>query len=136
MQTGTIQVRAVFPNKEGQLLPGQFVRIEITGMTLLDALLVPKPAISQGPQGPFVYVVGPGNVVAARPVKLGRELTSGWVITNGLKSGEQIVVDGVMRVRPGAPVRPATAPAAGAAAPAGQAAVPAKASAAPAGGTK
>lgn len=105
-QTGTIQIRAIFPNPDGSILPGQFVRVVLRGITLPDAILVPKQAISQGPQGPFVYVVAANKTAEARPVKLGRELDAGWIVQAGLKGGEQLIVDGVMRIRPGAPVRP------------------------------
>jgi membrane fusion protein (multidrug efflux system) len=107
LQTGTIQARAVFPNPDGVLLPGQFVRVRIHGVTLPDAIIVPQQAVSQGPQGPSVFVVGENNVAEARQVRLGAELAQGWVVQEGLKGGERIVVDGVIRVRAGAPVRPA-----------------------------
>lgn len=106
-RTGTLQVRAIVPNGEGGLLPGQFVRVVVTGISLPDAIVIPKRAVSQGPQGPFVYTLGDNNLAQAHPVRLGRDLESGWVIQDGLKPGERIVVDGVIRVRPGAPVRPA-----------------------------
>jgi len=120
-QTGTVQVRTVFPNPKGELLPGQFVRVGVSGLTLPNAIVVPKPAIGQGPQGPFVYVVGSENTSAVRPVRLGRELAGGIVVSSGLTDGERIVVDGVIRVRPGTAVRPveatASAPKAGAGGP-------------------
>lgn len=106
LRTGTIQVRAVFPNPNADLLPGQFVRVIVRGITLPHAVVVPKQAVSQGPQGPFVYVVGDKQTAQARPVKLGSELAGGWLIQSGLTGGEQIVVDGLIRVRPGAVVRP------------------------------
>lgn len=118
-QTGTVQIRAVFPNPKGQLLPGQFVRMQVSGLSLLSAIVVPKPAVSQGPQGPFVWLIGQGNVAAARPIRLGRELPTGWVVNEGLADGDQIVVDGVLRVRPGAVVRPVAATASNAPAPGG-----------------
>jgi membrane fusion protein (multidrug efflux system) len=105
-QTGTIQARAVFPNPDGLLLPGQFVRLRILGITLLDAILVRKEAVSQGPQGPIVYVVGANDVAEVRPVRLGQEIGLDWVISEGLKAGDQVIVDGVIRVRPGARVQP------------------------------
>jgi membrane fusion protein (multidrug efflux system) len=106
VQTGTIQARAIFPNTDGALLPGQFVRVLIHGVTLPDAIVVPHQAVSQGPQGPSVFVVGENNAAEARPVRLGTELAQGWVVQEGLRGGERVVVDGVIRVRPGAPVRP------------------------------
>ena len=108
-RTGTILVRTVFPNEENGLLPGQFVRISMRGVIVPDAIVVPERAVSQGPQGPFVYVVDANNVTQVRPVQLDRELTGGWMVREGLQAGERIVVDGVIRVRPGMPVRPAAA---------------------------
>lgn len=107
LQTGTIQARAIFPNSEGGLLPGQFVRVRIRGVTLPDAIVVPKQAVSQGPQGPSVYVVGQNNIAEARPIRLGPEVATGAVVQEGLKGGDRVIVDGVIRVRPGAPVKPA-----------------------------
>ncbi len=106
LQTGTIQARAVFPNPDGLLLPGQFVRVRLIGITLPDAIVVPQQAVSQGPQGPLVYVIGDNDIAQARPIRLGPELADGWVVREGLKGGERVVVDGVIRVRPGQPVRP------------------------------
>jgi membrane fusion protein, multidrug efflux system len=105
-RTGTLQVRTVLPNSAGTLLPGQFVRVSIRGVVLPDAIVVPKQAVSQGPEGPFVYVVGENNAAQPRPVRLGREIEAGWIIQEGLKPGERVIVDGIIRVRPGAPVRP------------------------------
>jgi membrane fusion protein (multidrug efflux system) len=98
----------------------------MTGITMPNAIVVPKAAISQGPLGAFVYVVEPDNVARARQVRLSRELDNGWIVRKGLTAGDRIVVEGVIRVRPGNPVRPvpiaakappAGAPAAGTAAP-------------------
>ncbi len=124
-RTGTILTRAVFPNKEGSLLPGQFVRVNLTGVSLPEAIVVPKIAISQGPLGAFVYIVEADNVARVRQVRLYRELPDGWIVRKGLAAGDRIVVDGVIRVRPGNPVRPVPMPAP-AAAPA-QGAAPASA---------
>ena len=106
LQTGTIEARAIFPNPGGALIPGQFVRIVIKGVTLQDAIVIPSQAINQGPQGPSVFVVGENNAAQAKPVRLGQEVAGGLVVQNGLKSGERVIVDGVIRVRPGAPVKP------------------------------
>ena len=105
-RTGTILFRGIFPNKKNGLLPGQFVRVNISGIVMPDAIVVPKAAISQGPLGPFVYVVEPDNVARARQVRLYRELDNGWIVRKGLNSGDRIVVNGVIRVRPGNPVKP------------------------------
>jgi membrane fusion protein (multidrug efflux system) len=113
-RTGTIQIRAVFPNDKRGLLPGQFVRVEIIGVTMPNAVLVPKTAIVQGPQGAAVYVLDANDVAQARPVQLDREVEKGWIVKSGVKAGERVVTDGVIRVRPGAKVKPvavSTAPA-------------------------
>jgi membrane fusion protein (multidrug efflux system) len=107
------------------------VRVNIAGVTAPKAILIPKRALSQGPQGPFVFVVTAENAASTRPVRIDREVPDGFIVREGLKAGERIVVDGVIRVRPGAPVKPvaATAAAPGKAAPPG--AAPASAPAPP-----
>jgi len=105
-RTGTILTRAVFPNTESGLLPGQFVRVNLTGIVMPDAIVIPKMAINQGPLGAFVYVVEPDNVARVRQIRLYRELADGFIVRKGLAAGDRIVVDGVIRVRPGNPVRP------------------------------
>ncbi|MBL8571410.1 MAG: efflux RND transporter periplasmic adaptor subunit [Phreatobacter sp.] len=108
-RTGTIQIRAIFPNPEGGLLPGQFVRINLQGVTMPKAVVIPKRAINQGPQGPFVYVVDAQSNAQVRPVRLDRELNDVWIIREGLADGDRVIVDGVIRVRPNGPVRPVPA---------------------------
>jgi len=104
LQTGTIEARAIFPNPDGAILPGQFVRLAVQGVTLPDVIVIPERAISQGPQGPFVFVIDPSDTAQARLVRLGQEVATGFVIREGLLPGDRVVVDGVIRVRPGAPV--------------------------------
>jgi membrane fusion protein (multidrug efflux system) len=105
LRTGTVQIRSVFPNEDGTLLPGQFVRLIVKGITLPKAILVPQQAVSQGPQGTFVYVVNSSGAAEMRPVKLDREVNTSWVVREGLNEGDRVIADGVMRVRPGAPVK-------------------------------
>ena len=105
-RTGTIQIRAVFPNEERGLLPGQFVRVDIVGVTMPNAILVPQTAIVQGPQGAAVYVIEANDVAQLRPVKLDREVEQGWIVKSGLQAGDKVIIDGVIRVRPGIKVRP------------------------------
>jgi len=105
-RTGTILTRAIFPNKDASLLPGQFVRVKMKGLTLPNAIVVPKVAINQGPLGSFVYVVEADNVARVRQVRIFRELDNGFIVRKGLSAGDKVVVDGVIRVRPGNPVRP------------------------------
>jgi membrane fusion protein, multidrug efflux system len=105
-RTGTILTRAIFPNRDGALLPGQFVRVKMTGIVMPNAIVIPKIAISQGPLGPFVYLVEKDNVARARPVRIYRELPDGYIVRKGVVAGDRIVVDGVIRVRPGSVVNP------------------------------
>jgi membrane fusion protein (multidrug efflux system) len=106
-RTGTLQIRSIFPNGEGALLPNQFVRVLLTGVSLPNVFVVPQRAVSQGPQGAFVYVVNSTSErVSVRPIKLDREVAGGWAVKEGLADGEKIVVDGVQRMRPGAAIRP------------------------------
>ncbi|MBP2228825.1 membrane fusion protein (multidrug efflux system) [Azospirillum agricola] len=126
-RTGTIRARAVVANPDNRLLPGQFVRAVVKGMTLKNAIAVPQKAVMQGPQGTFVYVVpGEGAVQAQiRPVRLGRAVGDRFVVADGLKSGDRLITEGVIKVRPGATVK-AVAPAAPAPAAPAPAASPAK----------
>jgi membrane fusion protein, multidrug efflux system len=103
--TGTIEVRAIFPNADGAILPGQFVRIAVQGVTLPDAIVVPERAIAQGPQGASVFVVNADARAESRNVRLGPQVASGYVIEDGLRLGDRVVVDGLIRVRPGTPVK-------------------------------
>ena len=100
------------PNPEGKLVPGQFVRAVVKGLTLKNAITIPQKAVMQGPQGTFVYVVPAEGEAQAqvRPVKLGRAVGSEFVVESGLKNGDRVVTDGVIKVRPGAKVRAVAAP--------------------------
>jgi len=104
-QTGTSDARAELPNPEGRLRPGQFVRVTLNGATRPNAVLVPQRAVLEGPQGKFVYVVDEKSTAQARPVEVGEWAGSDWIITGGLKAGERVIIDGVMRIDPGAPVK-------------------------------
>jgi membrane fusion protein, multidrug efflux system len=105
-RTGTLQVRSIFPNEDGLLLPNQFVRVQVTGVTLQNVFIIPQRAVSQGPQGAFVYVINStDDGVTSRPIKLDREVQGGWAVRDGLHDGEKIAVDGLLRIRPGAPIK-------------------------------
>ena len=105
--TGQVQLRAEVPNPQGQLLPGQFVRVRLTQGELPTGMLVPQQAVTRGSQGDSVLVVGAGNKPVQRPVKLGGAQGSSWVVLEGLKPGEQVIVDGFQKMFvPGAPVSP------------------------------
>lgn len=108
-RTGTVQARGVFPNPDGVLVPGQFLRISVGGVRLPNAIVVPPRAVAQGPQGPIVYIVDDGNLAQARPVTLGPSIDQGQVIETGLDGGERLIVGGVTSVRAGGLVRPLAA---------------------------
>lgn len=103
-QTGTIRVRATVPNPNETLLPGQFVRVVVEGLTRPDAIAVPERAVMQGPQGPFLYTVGADDKAQVKPVKLGISTPEGRIIDSGVEGGARVVVEGVVKVRPGQPV--------------------------------
>jgi multidrug efflux system membrane fusion protein len=101
--TGTIQLKATFPNTDNALWPGQVVDVALT-LTSEPAVLVPTQAVQAGQQGPFVFVVKADSTVESRPVKVGRRLPRELVIEQGVKAGEQVVTDGQLRLLPGARV--------------------------------
>lgn len=103
-RTGTQQYRAEFRNPQHILLPGQFVRVRLLGVTRTGAILVPQRAVLQGLAGAFVYVVTEGDTARARTVTASNWEGSGWVIDSGLTAGERVVVDGTQRVIAGQPV--------------------------------
>ena len=104
-RTGTSDTRAELPNPEGRLRPGQFVRVTLAGATRPSAMLVPQRAVLEGPKGKFVYIVNAESKVEPRPVEVGEWSGDSWVINSGLAAGDKVVVDGVMKIGPGAPVR-------------------------------
>lgn len=133
--TGTYEVRAELPNADGALKPGQFVRVVLRGAARKDAIAIPQKAVMEGPQGKFVYVAGKDkdgkDVAMPRPVTVGDWVDADganlWVIERGLKAGDGVIVDGVAKLMPGAPIRLASAAAPGS--PAGTAAQAAPAAA-------
>jgi membrane fusion protein (multidrug efflux system) len=116
--TGTSAARATFANPQGQLRPGQFVRVQLKGATRLGALVVPQQAVLSSQQGKMVWVVGKDNTAEPRPLQLGEATPAGFIVESGLKAGEQVIVDNLIKLRPGAKVvpqagKPASAPANG-----------------------
>ncbi|MCE7030444.1 efflux RND transporter periplasmic adaptor subunit [Jiella avicenniae] len=105
-ETGTILSRAVMPNPNAKLLPGQFVRLKLNGLVARDAILIPAEALMQGPQGVFVYTVDDENVAAVAPIEIDRQIADGYLVKSGLKAGDRLITKGVVKVRPGAPVEP------------------------------
>ncbi len=145
--TGTVQNQAELPNRDNAIKPGQFVRVRLGGASRPNVVQVPQRAVMEGPQGKFVYVVAKSDkpemkgaeVATPQPIVAGEWIDGkdgkAWVVREGLKAGDRVIVDGLMRIGPGAPVQVAQAGAAGAPAAAGAAsgaAPPASATEAPA----
>jgi membrane fusion protein (multidrug efflux system) len=104
-QTGTVALRAEFPNPKLILLPGQFVRVQVvTGER--EAYLVPQSALVQGDQGKMLFTASADNKVAPRPVETAGWSGHDWIVTKGLAAGDKVIVDNLMKLRPGAPVAP------------------------------
>ncbi len=102
--SGTVLVRAVLPNKQAVLIPGQFIRVRVEGVALADVVAIPRKAVMMSAQGAFVWVIGDNDTANFRPVQTGRGVEELVVITGGLAAGERYIVEGVMKVAPGAPV--------------------------------
>ena len=108
-KTGTLRVRAEFPNSQKLLRPGMFGRISVDLGVRPDSILVPERAVAELQGRNFVWVISPDNKATQRSVKVGETIGESVLITEGLKSGERIVVEGLQKVREGAPVQPKTA---------------------------
>jgi len=102
--TGTIRLRAQFPNQKHLLWPGQLVNARLVLDTRHDGLTVPASVVQQGPQGPYAYVVNPDRSVAIRPIKVAQISEGQALIDSGLQANEQVVVDGQYKLQPGAHV--------------------------------
>lgn len=116
-QLGTQQLRAVFANEDKRLLPGQFVRIRVITGQKDGVFVVPQTSVITNDQGKFVYVVNDKNEAVLRPIVVGNWVGKDWLVLKGLDAGDKVIVDNLIKVRPGAVVAPhpaGEAPAAGA----------------------
>ncbi|MEJ5211513.1 MAG: efflux RND transporter periplasmic adaptor subunit [Burkholderiales bacterium] len=104
--TGSITLKAEFPNPERLLLPGTFVRVRLPQAVAAGVIAVPQKAVLSGPQGQFVLLLGPENKAVPRPVKVGAMAGDRFVIEEGLAGGETLIVSGVQKARPGTVVKP------------------------------
>jgi membrane fusion protein (multidrug efflux system) len=105
--TGTVTLRARFPNPQAILLPGMFVNAEFAQAIDTSAFLVPQPAVSRDPQGTAtVWIVGPGNKAVQRTVTADRTQGAYWVVTHGLAGGEKVITQGTQNLIPGAKLKP------------------------------
>ena len=108
--TGSVVLRAVFPNPRRELLPGMFVRAQLTQGTRSAALLVPQRGVSHNPKGEAtVLIVDKDDKVQERVVTADRAIQGEWLITAGLNAGDRVIVDGLQKAKPGAPVKPVPA---------------------------
>jgi len=104
LTTGTIKLKAEFPNADKALWPGQFVNVGLILREQRDALVVPSAAVQNGPNGQYVYVVQPDQTAALRPIKIARADGTDTVVASGVAAGEQVVTVGQLRLSPGARV--------------------------------
>lgn len=104
--TGAVSLRGIVPNANHALLPGMYVSLRITLGELKHAWLVPQAAVLRDAKGPYVYVAGKDNKIAQKRIKADSQQADTWIVTEGLADGDAIVVSGVQRVRPDAPVKP------------------------------
>ena len=106
-QTGTVELRGTFENADKKLKPGQFVKVHLQGWERPNTLIVPQRAVSQSPQGSYVYVVGADSKAERRTIKTGAWAGKDWIVLDGVKAGEQVILEGLTKVRPGMVVAPA-----------------------------
>jgi membrane fusion protein (multidrug efflux system) len=105
-RTGTLEVQAEFPNPDHRLLPGQFARVRYVTAHRTGVILVPQRAVQQNQSLQTVYTLGAGDVVEARAVKTGPRVGESWLIEQGLKPGDRVIVEGLLAARPGVVVHP------------------------------
>lgn len=105
--TGSVTLRAKFPNPDKLLLPGMYARAAVVEGVKQDAILVPQRGVSRNTKGePTAMVVSKENTVESRVLKVDRTIGSNWLVTDGLSDGDQVIVEGLQKIRPGAPVNP------------------------------
>jgi membrane fusion protein (multidrug efflux system) len=108
--TGSIALRAIVPNPKGELLPGMFVRARIEEGVRNDALLVPQRAVTRDQQGnPVALIVGKDGKVERRQLATDRAVGDNWLITKGIAPGDQVIIEGIQKARPGSVVKPVPA---------------------------
>lgn len=105
-KTGTLELQARFPNPKGTVLPGQFGRVRVQVNQRRGALVIPQKAVQQLQNIQSVYTVGPGNRIESRAVVTGDRVGELWIVEQGLKPGDRVVVEGQLKVRPGSVVQP------------------------------
>ena len=108
--TGAVTLRARFPNPQGLLLPGMYVRAEFSQATTLNGILVPQAGVSRDVQGhATVMLVGAGDKAVSRAIVADQTVGDNWLVTSGLRPGDKVIVEGLGKVKPGQPIRPVPA---------------------------
>ena len=102
--TGSVALRGIVPNPDGQLLPGMYVSVHLTVGTMNHAYLVPQAGLQRDGTGPYVLTVGPDNKVQMKRVVTDTSVKTDWIVSSGLESGDRIIVSGIQNARPGSPV--------------------------------
>lgn len=113
IQTGSREARMTFPNPDRVLLPGQFIKVRFKGSVKTDVILVPQRAVQQGARGSSVYALGEGDKIEIRDVKAAGWQGNQWLIEDGLRQGDRVVVGGMQRLAPGVQVKPVAVASAG-----------------------
>jgi membrane fusion protein, multidrug efflux system len=106
LKTGTLEIQGTFPNPGHAVLPGQFGRVRLRTREAKNVIVVPQRAVQELQSMQSVFTVGPDNKAQARNIVTGDRVGDGWIVTQGLKPGDKVIVEGVQKVRPGAPVQP------------------------------
>jgi membrane fusion protein (multidrug efflux system) len=107
--TGTVALRAEFPNPDSLLLPGEFVRARVIAGQIAKGIAVPQRAVTVGENGGSVYVINQKGQAEVRPVTLGTMTGNQWIIDSGLRPGDRVITSNLQKIRPGAPVQPVRA---------------------------
>ena len=109
-QTGTVELRAEFPNPQRLLLPGEFVRAQIYAGEVQNGLTVPQRAVTLTEEGGTVFVVDREGMAAIRPIKLGAMVDGNWIVESGLRPGDVVITSNLQKIRPGVPVKVSNTP--------------------------
>lgn len=103
--TGTVTMRATFPNKESRLINGEYVKVYVYSNKPVSVPVVPQTAVLENPQGKYVYTIRDGNIPEIHMIKVGTQYKNNWIVNDGLKSGDKIIVEGLQKVIPDVPVK-------------------------------
>ncbi len=106
MSTGTVTLRATFQNPENRLIHGDFVNVKLFANKAINVPVVPQVAVQENQEGKFVYIVDDTNIPQLTYIEVQGQTGDNWIVKQGLKAGDRIIVEGVSKVMPGAPVKP------------------------------